>query len=183
MIDEKTIKNLINLLGSVKDLRRSGWLKRNIPSPESDGDHMFSTAFLALVLAPKYKVDKCHCLELALTHDLQETIAGDPVPGEKTEQEKYETELKAMTQIAESLQMPCLVEWFKEFEAKETEEAKFIKSLDKLDTVLTAAYYDSHRHSEPKVWDEFSKHGLACLQEIPSQISAEACEIIRKIKP
>ena len=179
---EETIRNMVHLLGQVKDLRRSGWIKRNIPAPESDGDHMFSTAFLVLALAPKYKVDKCHCLELALTHDLQETIAGDPVPGEKTLQEKYNTELQAMTQISQKLGMPCLVEWFKEFEACETEEAKFVKSLDKLDTCLTAAYYDETRDSTPKVWDEFSKHALKCLEELPSQVSQEASSIIKEIK-
>ncbi|MBR1606030.1 MAG: HD domain-containing protein [Alphaproteobacteria bacterium] len=181
-MNEQTIRNLIEILGHVKDLRRSGWLKRNIPAPESDGDHMFSTAFLALVLAPDYKINKLHCLELALTHDLQEIIAGDPVPGEKTEQQKYDSELIAITEISQKLNMPCLVEWFKEFEARETEEARFVKSLDKLDTVLTAAYYDSTRQSEPKVFEEFSQHGLNCLHNMPSCVSENACEIIHKIK-
>jgi len=182
MTREERISNLIELMGQVKDLRRSGWIKRDVPAPESDGDHMFSTAFLVLFLAPDYQVDKMHCLELALTHDLQETIAGDPVPGEKTEQEKYNSELAAMTKISERLDMPCLVEWFKEFEARETEEARFVKSLDKLDTVLTAAYYDRHRHSDTKVWQEFSAHALHCLQEMPSQISEDACDIIKAVK-
>ena len=182
MIDNKIINNLIDILGRVKDLRRSGWVKRNIPVPESDGDHMFSTAFLVLMLAPEYKVNKEHCLELALTHDLQEIITGDPVPGEKTEHEKYEQELAAISQLSEKLQMPCLIEWFKEFEAKQTEESRFVKSLDKLDTVLTAAYYDKHRTSEVKVLEEFSTHALNCLTENPSQVSAQACEIIRDLK-
>ena len=181
-MNETTINNLIDLLGHVKDLRRSGWIKRNVPAPESDGDHMFSTAFLVLVLAPKYQLNVQHCLELALIHDLQETIAGDPIPGEKSEHEKYDSELAAMAQIAENISMPQLVDWFKEFEAKETKEAKFIKNLDKLDTVLTAAYYDRTRNSEPKVWEEFSRNGLNFLQEVPSCVTEEACEIIHKIK-
>lgn len=181
-MNETTIRNLVDILGHVKDLRRSGWLKRNIPAPESDGDHMFSTAFLALVLAPNYKIDKLHCLELALTHDLQEIIAGDPVPGEKTQQQKYDSELAAITEISHKLDMSCLIDWFKEFEARETEEARFVKSLDKLDTVLTAAYYDHTRNSEPKVFEEFSRNGLIWLQEMPSCVSDNACEIIHKIK-
>ena len=181
-MDEETIHNLIEVLGHVKDLRRSGWLKRNIPAPESDGDHMFSTAFLALVLAPNYNINKLHCLELALTHDLQEIIAGDSVPGEKTEQQKYDSELAAITVISKKLNMPCLVDWFKEFEAKETEEARFVKNLDKLDTVLTAAYYDSSRHSAVKVFEEFSRNGLSYLQATPSCVTDSACDIIHKIK-
>jgi len=181
MITTETINNFIEIIGKVKDLRRSGWLKRNVPCPESDGDHMFSTAFLVLLLAPEYQVNKCHCLELALTHDLQEIIAGDPVPGEKTESEKYNSELTAMTEISKKLAMPCLVEWFKEFEAKQTPEARFVKSLDKLDTCLTAAYYDRTRQSEPKVWKEFSSYARECLQKQPSDVSAEACRFIDEI--
>ena len=182
MITETTINNFIEIIGKVKDLRRSGWLKRNVPSPESDGDHMFSTAFLVLLLSPKYQVNKCHCLELALTHDLQEIIAGDPEKKKKTEAEKYDSELKAMTEISQKLNMPELVDWFKEFEAKQTPESLFVKSLDKLDTCLTAAYYDRTRNSEPKVWQEFSNYAKKCLHEINSPVSVEACEIIEKIK-
>lgn len=182
MIDNKTVNNLINIMGRVKDLRRSGWLKRQVPKPESDGDHMFSTAFLVLLLAPKYAVNKTHCLELALTHDLQEIISGDPVPGEKTLLDKYETELQAITEISQQLEMPCLIDWFKEFEAKQTPEAQFVKSLDRLDTVLTAAYYDRTRHSEPKVWEEFSSYALNCLEDNPSDVAKEACQIIQNIK-
>ena len=169
-------------MGRVKDLRRSGWLKRQVPFPESDGDHMFSTAFLVLLLAPKYKVNKVHCLELALTHDLQEIIAGDPVPGEKSSADKYKTELQAITQISQQLEMPCLIDWFKEFEAKQTPEAQFVKSLDRLDTVLTAAYYDRTRHSDIKVWKEFSLYALSHLADNPSDVAKEACQIIRDIK-
>ena len=182
MVDEKTINSLINIMGKVKDLRRSGWLKRQIPVPESDGDHMFSTAFLVLFFAPHYHVDKEHCLELALTHDLQEIIAGDPVPGEKTEQQKYETELQAITEISRKLDMPCLTEWFKEFEAKKTPESRFVKSLDRLDAALTAAYYDRSRQAGMKVWQEFSSYALQCLEDNSSEISKDACELIRKIK-
>lgn len=174
---ENVIDNLIMMLGRLKDFKRRGWLKRDIPHPESDGDHMFSTAFLVLFMAPRYEVDKCHCLELALTHDLQEIISGDPVPGEKTAQEKYESELKAITQLSDQLKMPVLVDWFKEFEAQETPESRFVKNLDKLDTVLTAAYYDKTRSSH--VTDEFGTYALKCLENMPSVANDEVCEIIR----
>lgn len=182
MLPETTIHNLIDVLGRVKDLRRSGWLERNVPAPESDGDHMFSTAFLVLVLAPEYQVDKCHCLELALTHDLQEIISGDPIPGEKSQEDKYSSELAAIKEISQKLNMPQLVDWFEEFEAQKTPEACFVKSLDRLDTCLTAAYYDKTRTSEPKVWDEFSAHALHCLQTTPSLVSEDAQAIIGKVK-
>ena len=33
------INNIINLLGKFKDLKRSGWLQKNVKLPESDADH------------------------------------------------------------------------------------------------------------------------------------------------
>ena len=75
-----------------------------------------------------------------------------------------------------------MLDWFKEFEAKQTPEARFVKSLDKLDTCLTAAYYDRTRHSEPKVWQEFSSYAKECLQKQSSDVATEACRLIDEIK-
>ena len=101
----------------------------------------------------------------------------------KSKEEKYAQELAAITEISHALDMPCLIDWFKEFEAKETEEARFVKSLDRLDTAMSAAYYDKNRNSETKVWQEFSVHALNCLQnEDVSCVSEKACDILRKVK-
>ncbi len=178
----RDINNIIDVLGQVKDLKRSGWIKRNVSDPESNGDHMFATAFLVLCLADSQKVNPCHCLELALTHDLAEIISGDPVPGEKDAEIKHKEELNAITQISQKLNMPQLVDWFLEFDAEQTEEAKFVRSLDKLETVLTAAYYDNHDRSENKLWSEFSSYAKDCLKQMNTEYSHRAVDMIKQIK-
>lgn len=178
----ETIDNLINIMGQVKDLKRSGWIKREISNPESDGEHMFSTAFLVLVLSSHYQLDRCHCLELALTHDLAEIKSGDPTPGEKDEKSKYLDELAAITEISQILSMPQLIDWFEEFEKGESKEAQFVRCLDKLDTVLTAAYYDRNKRSEKSIWDEFSSYGVLKLLQMGNEPATDAVNIIRKIK-
>ena len=173
---------LIDVLGKIKDLKRSGWIKRNVSNSESDADHMFSVAFLAMILSQKFEVNRCHCLELALTHDLMEIIAGDAVPGEKTKKEKYADELKAMQYIAEKLDMPQLVDWFVEFETCETQEAKLVKACDKLDAVFMAAYYDGNKRSPNKVWNEFSASAYETLAEMDNDFANYAMSIIKDIK-
>lgn len=174
--------NLVDTLGKIKDLKRSGWIKREIKNPESDADHMFSTAFLVLILSDRFEVNKCHCLELALTHDIMEIIAGDAVPGEKTKEDKYNDELKAIKKIAIDLNMPHLVDWFEEFEAGKTPEARLVKTCDKLDAAFMAAYYDKNNRSDIKVFDEFSNRALECLVKMNCNEAKFGSDILRAIK-
>lgn len=166
-MQKQFIDNLILTLGNIKNLRRRGWIKRHVSDPESDADHMYSVALEVLLLAPEH-LDRFHCLELALTHDLPELYASDFTPGEIAAAEKYELELAAARRLAAELNFPQLVEWFAEFEAQKTPEAAFVKCLDKLDNVLTAAYYERSRRSSEGLLREFSAHAAA-------GISASAC--------
>lgn len=78
-MNKQEIENIIAILGKMKDLKRSGWIKRQVTNPESDADHSFSVAVLVLLLAPK-ELNLQRCLELALVHDLPEIYSGDYTP-------------------------------------------------------------------------------------------------------
>lgn len=176
----KTIDNLSRILGEVKNLRRSGWIKRSVKNPESDADHMFSVAFLVLMTAPD-NLDKLHCLELALTHDLQEIYASDYVPGEISAENKFRAEKSGITRLARELNFPKLLQWFMEFEEQSTPEARFVKALDKTDNVFTARYYDDNKCSPVKLTNEFSQTALQGLKQIDSPETASCAEIINHL--
>lgn len=181
MNTKQTALNLCTILGKIKDLKRTGWLRRGIIGPESDADHMFSTAFLALMFTPT-ELNKEKCLELALCHDLQEIYSGDFVPGEIALQNKYKIEQNAIQKLAQELDYPKLIDLFEEFEAQETEEAKFIKLLDKLDTAITACYYDfNHRGDRPLI-EEFCTHAEEEIKKIDSPYQSQILALLRKIK-
>ena len=72
-MEKETIKNLIDVLGLVKDLKRTGWVMYGVDGAESDAEHSFGVAMLAMMLAPK-EIDKLKCLELALVHDMADII-------------------------------------------------------------------------------------------------------------
>ncbi len=179
MLERETLKNLITVLGRLKDLKRSGWIKRNVTLPESDADHMFSTAFLTFMLTPD-TLNRAHCLELALTHDLAEIYAGDAVPGEKSAVQKHREEWNAIKKISQELDKTELIELFEEFENCLSREAAFVRCLDKADTVFTAAYYDNNNRSPEKLWAEFSANAINSLKKINSPYAEEVAELIKE---
>ncbi len=67
------ISNLIKfakIVGKLKRLKRTGWVKNNIIDPESVAEHSFRLAVLTMVLAPKVGVDQLKTTKMALIHDL-----------------------------------------------------------------------------------------------------------------
>lgn len=179
-MEKQKLDNLIFILGNIKDLRRRGWIKRRVAEPESDADHMYSVALQALLLAPPH-LNRLHCLELALIHDLPEIYASDFTPGEISADRKYELELQAARRIAEELDFPQILDWFIEFETQSTPEARFVKSLDKQDNALTAAYYDRGQRSPQPLLKEFGTYAAQCVDEIAGEDKQICAEIIRAV--
>lgn len=140
-MNKKQILNLAKVLGSMKQVKRTGWVRRRVTNPESDAEHSFSLAVLVMLFAPA-NLDKLKCLQLALIHDLPEIYCGDVVPGELDPEKKAALEKSAMGMIVRNLDLPQLRELFEEFEQHETPEAQFVWVMDRLDNVFTARMYE-----------------------------------------
>lgn len=176
------IENIISAFGKMKDLKRSGWIKREVEKPESDAEHCYSVAMLAWLLAPK-ELNREHCLELALTHDLAEIYSGDYTPVDNiSKEDKYRLEFEGICKLASELEKPELVELFKEFEARETPEASFVYCLDKLDNIITASWYDKNHRSPQKLLPEFSNYAHRCISAIDNDQLSEIKEILSYIR-
>lgn len=157
------LKNLCEIIGKFKDLKRSGWMRKEVNEPESVADHSFGVALLTLLLAPNH-LDKEKCLKLAIVHDLQEVLVGDFTPFDNiTLEQKADLEQKAVKDLAEKLEYPELEELFAEYEAKETPEARFVKDLDRVEAVIQAKYYDDHQRSEECLLSEFNAYARTHL--------------------
>ena len=70
------LENVINLLGKLKDLKRSGWLQKDVSRSESVADHTFGVAFLTLLLAPA-DLDKEKCLNPIQGNDVSGVTVTD----------------------------------------------------------------------------------------------------------
>jgi len=119
----------------LKHVLREGWVRAGVESPESVAAHSWGMSILAMHLCPA-DLDKMRVLEMCLVHDLPEVEVGDLTPNDDTST-KSEDEHRAMERLA-----PQWLDLFEEYEAGLTEEAKFVKYLDKLDMALMARIYE-----------------------------------------
>lgn len=109
---------------------------------ENDAEHSFHLALMAAVLAEyaNEPVDVLHVMKMVLIHDAVEVDAGDTyaydTAGNAT---KRERELQAADRIFALLPADQAAEYralWDEFEARETPEAKFANTLDRLQPLL-----------------------------------------------
>lgn len=137
-----------NLHGKLEFLRQAEKLKSVTRSAhtstgrrESTAEHSWRLALLALVFEEELgDVDICKVLKLCLVHDLGEALSGDvPAPEAQATPNKSMSErqdLISMTSMLEPSMQDNIVALFDEYEAADSPEAKVVKALDKIETIL-----------------------------------------------
>ncbi|KAJ1527783.1 hypothetical protein ONE63_007736 [Megalurothrips usitatus] len=134
------------LIGKLKHIKRTGWVLRQVPDPECVAGHMHRMAIITLLLGQGDGDTRyVRCMRLALIHDLAECIVGDITPHCGIDPlEKHRREDEAMKSLCDLVgeRGPEIYSLYKEYEAKETSEAKFVKELDCFDMILEAYSYE-----------------------------------------
>jgi putative hydrolase of HD superfamily len=155
---------LSTICGSLKNIKRTGWVRMGVPLPESDADHMHRCAMCAMLVTTQEpdprddysgdnerfhpsKIDGVKLLRMALTHDVCESIAGDVTPfcdaGKVAS--KHDKEKAAMEEIRKMVGDPLggeLYYLWKEYEELMTPEALYCKDIDKFEMVMQAYEYE-----------------------------------------
>lgn len=161
----------MRLAARLKEIRRQGWIDRGVPDPESSADHSWSLALLAwLIASTREDLDADQVMRVALLHDLPEALAGDATPFDRhrsadgtipddhfqrapiydaeESRAKHERERRALTRMTEQLPKPLrdqIFDAWEEYDAGQTPEARFVRQMDKLETLLQAEIYlDQH---------------------------------------
>ena len=170
----------------LKDVERTGWAERGVKMPETSSDHSYMVALMVLVLGEKRKLDMEKALSMALIHDLPEAIVGDIITkenwekgGSMWEKEKLEKERPAMKKISSLAGSPGILRLWEQFEAQKTPEARFVKDIDRLATILQAIEYHrkgNYRKPVEGFWDgkglsmikdpELRKLALSCIKSL-----------------
>ena len=134
----------------LKNLYRQGWLKVRIGLKhknkcESVADHSFSVALLCMSIIQKYKldVDILKCLKMCIIHELGEIYVGDYTPFDNiSKEEKHKKEKEAVQKALKNISFENdYMEIWQEFEEKNTEEAKLVNELDRLEFLMQSASY------------------------------------------
>jgi len=133
---------------TLKKIRRTGWQLRGIRNGESLADHCFGVILLTHMLAGllNTQIDRERAVAIAIVHELGECRVGDiPYTALKYFPDKSKIELQAVEDILGPLGQKITAEnlkLFQEFEDGASIEARFVKAIDKLDMLITAAEYE-----------------------------------------
>lgn len=154
--------NFIHLSERLKFTLRHGWASNG--RQESVAEHSWRLSLLAILLKPYINVhiDMEKALEMAVIHDLCEAITGDVPFFEATEGslEKQEKELKedqAMQALSRQLGTQLgerLYSIWTEYQAKKSEESKFIHALDKIEAQI------QQNEADISTWNDFEKQSI-----------------------
>ncbi|MFP4379848.1 MAG: HD domain-containing protein [Candidatus Sumerlaeia bacterium] len=131
----------IREIDKVKQVFRQSYLMDGTRR-ENDAEHSWHLAIMAIVLEEyaAETVDLSRVLRMVLIHDLVEIDAGDTFVYDETgQQDKRDREEKAAERIFGILpeeQRDNFREIWEEFEAKQTPEARYAASLDRLQPLL-----------------------------------------------
>lgn len=137
-------------VGKLKDLPRTGWVKRGILNPETVAEHMYRSQFIAYDLAKKLGADPVACSHMMMIHDLPEARAGDLTPTcGVSREEKAALELQAAQELAELSGNPEFLEVFLEYEEKKTLRAQVCNDADQLECLVQALEY-AHQYPEKR---------------------------------
>jgi putative hydrolases of HD superfamily len=117
---------------------------------ENDAEHAWHLAMMAMILHEysNEPVEFSKVVKMVLIHDLVEIDAGDAfLYDENNAISKAEAETKAAIRVFGLLpedQRREFVDLWKEFERKETPEAKFAAALDRLEPLIQNAHTEGH---------------------------------------
>lgn len=120
---------------------------------ESSADHTYSCILLAQYFLPRIhlKLDELKVMKILLYHDVVEIEAGDIYfADEKKLITKHKNENQAFLKLKERFPKQLFNDfemYWNEFEANESNEAKFCQAIDKLDPFFQVCY-------KPEIWNK-----------------------------
>ncbi len=126
----------------LKSTVREGWVRVGVEEPESVAEHSYCLALLAMVLGKRFGLNSDKLVKMALVHDLGEIEAGDITPYDDKAEEKRERERRSAEAMLSLLGDLEFFELWLEYQNSASEEAWFLKQLDKLEMAFQALDYE-----------------------------------------
>ena len=158
------IENFYNEYLKLHDIKRTGWIIRNIPDEkiETVADHSLQVTVLATTLCHEFNLDfdLAKVSQMCFIHDVGEIIIGDVAVVDKNYEKKKEKEYEAVAKVLETLSEKTAnlyLSLWKELDERESDLAKFVYQVDKLDAIMRAKKY-AKEYNRPELFDEFYNH-------------------------
>ncbi len=127
---------------------------------ESAAEHSWRVTLMTFVVADELglDIDVCRAMKMAAVHDIAEALTGDIdfvriSDGKATKEGKHDAEKNAMTELGKTLSGKSgdeLCSLWNEYEAGQTEIARYVRAIDKLETLsqLVESGYGTYERPE-----------------------------------
>ena len=188
--DPSKLIAFLHKAGGMKDAVRFKDSKKMIG--DSAAEHSWRTALMVFVLADelKIKINLTKALEMALIHDIVESVAGNVdhvsiIKGKITEKQKANLENKAINQLKKTMprfsgnKIPAL---WQEYEKGTTRESKFVKAANKLETLMYLLESGSKSYDEPEIIFHYADHAVNSFPELKPILEELKKELKREFK-
>lgn len=147
---------------NLKHTVRRGWEYCNVSNPERIASHMYAMSMMTFLISKDDNLDRLKCTQLALVHDLAESIVGDITPADNiSKEEKHRREdeaMKTLSALVGDEVGSLLYNLWIEYEENSTSEAKFVKDLDRFDLLFTSVHYEKRDGEGKKCQLFFDTH-------------------------
>ena len=168
-MNAQAVLDLIEEIGVLKNLPRTGWRFRGIKDAESVADHCYRVSLLSMLLADvltegdvKLNVEKV--MRIALLHDVAEARIGDvPFPAleyipEDVKEIGEKAALQSMFEGFGTLRQKYIDLW-EEFEKGTSLEGRLVRAADKLELMIQVFQYEKVGYrSLDKFWTNAWNH-------------------------
>ncbi len=155
-----TPENLVKQINFIKEIDKIKYIQRktklfNSDRNENDAEHSWHLAMMALVLAEhsNASIDLLKVIKMVLIHDIVEIDAGDTFIYDTQKNHSNTDEERLAAQRIFGLlpgeQAEEMIAIWEEFEAGETNEAKFARTMDRLEPLL------QNTSNNGGTWNEF----------------------------
>lgn len=146
-LEQRRLLDYLSVAEKLKSVQRHCFTAAGMR--ETVAGHSWRIALMAMLLAPEFPaIDMDKVIRMCLIHDLGEAVTGDIPTFNKTEEdEAFEyRKLMEFTDMLPGEQNTLMKNLFVEMDALKTPEARFYKTLDKLEAVI------QHNESDVTTW-------------------------------
>ena len=171
------LEKIFNFLHAIENLKSTlRYSKTTSGRTESSADHSWRLALTTFIIADELKLDLDvnRSIKIALVHDLAEALTGDIdailiAEGKVSAEDKNKQEIEAIIKLKETLpetigkQISDL--WY-EYDKCTTREAKFVKALDKIETLTQFAESGYKIYDQPEFIANYANKSVKQFPEL-----------------
>ncbi|MBI2103494.1 HD domain-containing protein [Candidatus Woesebacteria bacterium] len=179
---DNNIQKITNLLFEVGTLRKVARSHRQTlltnDLTDNIATHSYRVAFIGYILAKMERADSNKVLAMCLLHDLPEARSGDQNWVHKKYVKVFEEEI-IKEQLGQLNETKELFEFAKEYNKRESKEAKLAKDADLIDQIILLREYEWIGNQEAAIWLK----GQERYKKIWSKSGKKIAKEIIKTKP